>query len=114
GGGGEDILIGGTTAYDRDEGNREAMIPPASFAAIMAEWTRTDLAGTPLQVYQQKINHLMNGGGPNGPYRLNATTVSSDGVANTLTGGADLDWFFANALDTTDWDPLAGEQLVLL
>jgi hypothetical protein len=95
---GDDILIGGTTAHDTNL---------TALTALMAEWTRTDLG------YAERIDHLQNGGGLNGSYRLNTSTVFSDGIANTLTGGAGLDWFFANDLDTiTDRDPQ--EQVVRL
>jgi hypothetical protein len=30
---------------------------------------------------------------------LNTTTVQNDGVANSLYGGAGLDWYFAGVLD---------------
>jgi hypothetical protein len=45
---------------------------------------------------------MLTGGGLTGSYVLNATTVSDDGVADTLTGGAGLDWFWAGSQDTTD------------
>jgi hypothetical protein len=91
GGNGENILIGGTTQWDYD---------PVALAAIMAEWTRTDLA------YADRVDHLLNGGGLNGAYLLNATTVTGNGAGNTLLGGAGLDLYFGNLnLDYYDWDP---------
>jgi hypothetical protein len=37
---------------------------------------------------------------------LDATTVTGNGLGNTLTGNAGLDLFYgALALDTYDWDP---------
>src|SRR5262249_3767334 len=85
-----DLLIAGTTDYD---------VPTAAnlmaLDAIRAEWVRTDLTGTSLQVYQQKVSHLMNGGGLNGTYRLNATTAHDDGVRDVLSGRSDYDWFLA-------------------
>jgi hypothetical protein len=93
GGNDEDILIGGTTAYDTNI---------AALVAIMAEWSRTD------ETYDVRVNHLMNGGGNNDPFRLNATTVTGNGGGNTLMGGAGRDLFFGNlGSDTTDWDPLS-------
>jgi hypothetical protein len=91
---GEDILIGGTTVWDAD---------PVALNSIMAEWTRTDLT------YIERVNHLLNGGGLNGGYTLNASTVHGNGVADYLEGGY-ADWtdhapnlFFAEMpLDFTD------------
>jgi hypothetical protein len=46
--------------------------------------------------------------GANGLPALNASTVHSNGLANQLTGGGGVDWFFASsmdqALDFTDGD----------
>ena len=36
-----------------------------------------------------------HGGGLNGSYRLNATTVHDDAAIDTLFGEGGLDWFFA-------------------
>jgi autotransporter-associated beta strand protein len=105
GGNDDDILIAGTTDYDTSDQWQ------AAFTAIMNEWTQmTD--------YATRVDHLMNGGGLNGPYLLNAATVHSNGGGNTLTGhggGAnELNLYFANLDlgDTTDQDPGLGEQLI--
>jgi hypothetical protein len=90
GGTGEDILIGGTTAWDDN---------PAALAAIMAEWSRTDLS------YRQRLVHLVRGGGLNGSYVLNPSTVTANGLANTLTGDGGRDIFFVDGFDTADFDP---------
>jgi hypothetical protein len=91
GGAGDDILIGGSTIDDAN---------PGALHALQQEWTRTDEdSGT-------RINHLRNGGGLNDPYRLNASTVVDDGVADTLTGGLGQDWFWVNpGQDTRDNQP---------
>jgi hypothetical protein len=81
GGTGDDILIGGSTIYDA---NTTALL------ALLQEWTRTD------ETFGDRIDHLRNGGGLNGPYQLNASTVADDGVADTLTGGFGQDWFWVN------------------
>jgi Ca2+-binding RTX toxin-like protein len=92
GGDGEDILIGGSTAYDTDA---------VALRAIMDEWLRTDLS------YEERVDHLMNGGGLNGPYLLNSSTVSGNGGGNTLKGESGRDWFFGNLMrDENDWDAL--------
>jgi hypothetical protein len=58
--------------------------------AIMAEWSRTDLA------YADRVDHLLNGGGLSDPYLLNASTVFDDGTVNVLTGGGGMNLFFVN------------------
>jgi hypothetical protein len=93
GGPGEDLLIGGTTSHD---GNLTAL------DALMAEWTRTDLP------YAARIAHLQSGGGLNGTTVLNTATVFDDGVADTLTGGGGLDWFFLKNLSDLATDLNSG------
>ena len=58
----------------------------------MAEWGRTDVG------YATRVGRLNGslGGGLNGPYRLNASTVHDDNAADLLYGGAGMDWFFAH------------------
>jgi Ca2+-binding RTX toxin-like protein len=90
GGGADDILIGGTTDYDT---NTSALL------ALMSEWQRTDAD------YTTRISHLRNGGGNNGTFKLNSTTVHDDATADVLTGGAGKDWFWANLPEITDRDP---------
>ncbi len=90
----DDILIGGTTTHD---GNT------ASFAAIMAEWTRTDLT------YAQRIDHLRNGGGLNGQIKLNSSTVFDDSASDFLTGSTGLDWFWAT-LSGAQQDSIADKE----
>ncbi|SPP66892.1 hypothetical protein NITLEN_90147 [Nitrospira lenta] len=80
GNGDDDLLIGGTTAYDT---NLVAM------CNLTAEWLRTD------QTYSQRVSHLLNGGGLNGTFTLNVTTVFDDAVGDNLSGNAGTDWFFA-------------------
>jgi hypothetical protein len=87
GGDGEDILIGGTTAYDTN---------PALLQAIMDYWAGTDDYGT-------RVANLTGG---TGVPLLDATTVTGNRVGNTLNGGSGLDLFYGDlALDTYDWDP---------
>ena len=105
--GGDDILIGGTTDWD-------ANLP--ALCAIMDEWTRpctvpidTIVAGIQPQVcdnYDARTNNLEDGGGLNGVYVLDATTVHDDMAVDNLVGGnSDRDWFFAHTtgsfIDTT-------------
>jgi hypothetical protein len=84
-GAGDTILIGGTTDYDNNA---------AALAAILAEWSSSD-------DYATRIARLMGtmSGGLNGSYLLNASTVHDNGQADTLVGGAGLDWFLAGMAD---------------
>jgi Ca2+-binding RTX toxin-like protein len=89
GGNQSDILIGGTTAFDEDL---------AALDALMREWSQTAVS------YAARIRHLLGtqSGGMNGTVLLTndpAATVFDDGLANRLTGGLSLDWFFQGALD---------------
>jgi Ca2+-binding RTX toxin-like protein len=85
-GSGGDILIGGTTAYDNNA---------AALAALLAEWSRTDID------YTTRIAHLTGNtsGGLNGNYLLNTSTVHADGMINNLYGGPGMDWYFAGMAD---------------
>jgi Ca2+-binding RTX toxin-like protein len=81
GGAGDDVVIAGTTSYDTT---------PAALQAIRDYWVRTDLT------YTQRITGLTTGiPSTAGTVRLTATTVQNDNVSDTLTGGSELDWFFA-------------------
>jgi Ca2+-binding RTX toxin-like protein len=85
-GAGGDVLIGGTTAYDNNA---------AALAAVLAEWSRTDID------YATRIAHLTGSlsGGLNGTYLLNTSTVHSNGLADNLYGGSGMDWFLAGIAD---------------
>src|SRR5262249_52951864 len=80
-----DLLIAGYTDYDQNI---------AALAAIMQEWSRTDIG------YNGRVNHILGttAGGLNGSSLFNTSTIHDDGVADTLTGGNALDWFFANVV----------------
>jgi hypothetical protein len=75
-----DILIGGYTGYDSNL---------TALAYLMAEWGSRDS-------YTVRVTKLSNGGGLNGSYVLNSTTVSDDNTTDALYGGAGLDWYFAH------------------
>jgi hypothetical protein len=90
-GNGKDILISGTTSYDS---NTSAHI--TALDAILAEWASSDS-------YATRISKIMAGMGSGGAEAFNATTVKSDGVANTLGDGSQAsqnNWFFASSQDT--------------
>jgi Ca2+-binding RTX toxin-like protein len=104
-GSGGDILIGSTTAYDNNA---------AALAAILAEWTRTDID------YATRIAHLtgsMSGGlnhNSDGTtfYFLNNSTVQGNGLVDNLYGGAGMDWYYAGALDAL-FNKAKGEVVTL-
>jgi PKD repeat protein len=78
----DDLLIAGSTSFDANL---------AALVALRNEWARTDAD------YLTRIADLTGSqsGGLNGGYLLNAQTVKSSGVGDSLYGGAGLDWFFA-------------------
>jgi hypothetical protein len=82
GGADDDLLIGGTTAYDAS---------PAALAAIRSEWARTDLG------YGGRVAHLRNGGGGawNGAAVLTGNTVTNDADSDQMSGEGGQEWFWA-------------------
>lgn len=102
GGGGDDLLIAGTTAYDADL---------SALMAIMAEWTSGNS-------YATRVSNLRNGTGLNGGNVLRVagdagagpTTVFDDDAVDNLRGQAGLDWFFANVLEDILLDRNAGSE----
>ena len=91
GGTGDDILISGTFSY-YNEGTKFANW--AALFAVMAEWTRTDID------YNSRITDLRIGGGLNGSFLLNNSTVVTDGTSlDKLTGSTGLDWFWSFGSD---------------
>jgi hypothetical protein len=91
GGAGDDLLISGSISYGSNV---------AALLAIVREWTRTDVT------YAARVADLSNGGGLNGSYVLNATTLQDDGAVDVLTGGPDSDWFLANGSQDTFLDSM--------
>lgn len=81
-GGGQDILIAGSTDYDNND---------AALTAILAEWSRTD------EDFATRVSNLMSGA--DGLPALNASTVHWNGGGSKLVGGGVQDWFFANSFD---------------
>jgi hypothetical protein len=94
GGDDDDILIGGTTAYDMDA---------AALLAIMNYWSGSS------DDYATRVGNLLAG---NGVPLLDATTVTSNGGGNTLTGGPGLNLYYGNGADITDFDPSSGAVFV--
>jgi len=64
----DDILIAGSTTFDESQD---------ALSAILAEWTSSNS-------YSTRVNNLRSGGGANGAFALNGTTVIDDGAADTL------------------------------
>jgi Ca2+-binding RTX toxin-like protein len=83
-----DILIDGYTSYDSNT---------TALAYIMAEWDSSDS-------YSTRVKTISNGGGLNGSYVLDSTTVFDNGVSDSLYGGAGPDWFFAHTRGKTNKD----------
>ena len=95
GGGDDDILIAGTTNYDANR---------AQLEAIRNFWARTDLD------YASRVANLQAGAGAPA---LNFATINSNDGADTLSGNDGLDWFFAS-FDDVLTDIMDDEFLVVL
>jgi hypothetical protein len=91
--GGDDVLVSSRTAYDGD---------PVALNALAGEWRRSDAT------YAARVGHLSSGGGSNGTYRLNASTLFNDTAADVLTGGTGTDWFLLNSAGAGTLDRLLG------
>jgi Ca2+-binding RTX toxin-like protein len=99
GSGGSDLVIAGRTSYDADY---EAL------AAIFADW---NAAGG----YQNRIARLRTGTGsstaPLGIRLVVNQTIFDDGVADTIWGDSDLDWFFSEVKRDKVKDKVTSESL---
>src|SRR5262249_33556023 len=95
----DDILIGGTTSYDSNT---------SALQAILSEWKRTD------ETYAVRISNIRGTttGGLNGTFFFKSSTVFDDSVADTLTGGLGLDWFWANLAQDSLPDRVVGTEQV--
>ena len=92
GGDGHDLLVGGEYA---GEENR------AANQAILDEWSRLDLG------HEERVDNLETGGGLNGEYVLNDSTVSDPTpeigeLGDDLSGEVGREWFLASAGDKLD------------
>jgi len=79
----DDILIAGSTTHDEDD---------AALQAILNEWSSGNN-------YATRVNNIRNGGGANGTFVFDDTTVIDDGAADTLIGDGGLDWFWIGTGD---------------
>jgi Ca2+-binding RTX toxin-like protein len=100
GGGADDILIGGFLTSDTNV---------AALTAIFREWSRTDAAGTyARRLYNLRGTMPLDPGRLNGNFFLTVSTVDDDNVADQLTGGPGMDWFWADPAEVLDLMP--GEE----
>ncbi len=90
----DDILVAGPTAHDEDD---------AALQAILDEWTSANS-------YTTRVNNIRNGGGANGAFVLDDTTVFDDGAIDTLVGSGGMDWFLFGRKDKVK-DRAAGELM---
>jgi Ca2+-binding RTX toxin-like protein len=100
GGSGEDVLVGNATAHDA---NLNGLL------ALLSEWARTDAD------YATRVSHLrgQSGGGLNGAYLLDSTTILDDAAIDQLYGETGVDLFFTSTQDNAN-DLAAGETEVEL
>jgi phospholipase C len=80
---GNDLIIGGSTFFDANL---------SALKALLAEWTRTDIA------YVDKVAQITGAasGGKNGAYVLNSSTVFDDGSHDELDGASAANLYFAH------------------
>ncbi|MFO0903855.1 MAG: LamG-like jellyroll fold domain-containing protein [Pirellulales bacterium] len=75
---GDNLLVAGTTVYDDDA---------VSLAALLAEWASANR-------YEDRVDHILEGGGLNGATTLNEHTAFDDEAIDSLFGGAGRNWYF--------------------
>jgi uncharacterized repeat protein (TIGR01451 family) len=99
GGGNSDLLLAGTTSFDQNK---------AALLAIQAEWTSS-------RSLNQRMADLRSGSGPFlsplGVKLVAGATVFDDADVDTLFGGADLDWFFADLSRDKLKDRVSAEKI---
>ena len=100
---GNDIIVAGTTDHD--------FTVPA-LKAILNEWTQSTSHVT-------RVAHLTTGGGLNGLYFMNATTVHDDAVLDKINHGPGNDFIFARTptnggLDLVSPIPVGQDTLVII
>jgi len=107
GNGGNDILLGGTTAYDLND---------AALCAIMAEGSSGHSFATRIANLTDQTSSASFLSRLNGAYSLldqgSGQTVFNDTASDTLTGSAGSDWFFAGTADKVT-DLSASDQAFL-
>ncbi len=121
GGSGRDILISGGGTSILQAGSGEAILIGAHYLfdtnlaaldALMAEWSHTYDPINPLHDYQIRVGHLELGGGLNGPFVLNKSTVVPQAGVTTLITGGGLDFLIIDPGDILA-KPLRPGEVVL-
>jgi hypothetical protein len=95
-GDGEDLLVGGSTAYDTEAGL-------ASWQQLAAYWAGSD-------AYATRAANLLSGAGVP---PLDATTVTGNGGGNVLVGGGALALLFSDGLDAIAGFDQASQQVAI-
>jgi Ca2+-binding RTX toxin-like protein len=88
GGDGDDLLIAARTDWDHNS---------LALRSILNEWT----SGHDYAMRVANITNGSGGGGLNGGFYLNTSTVHDDGSIDTLYGEAGRDWFIDHASGAT-------------
>jgi Ca2+-binding RTX toxin-like protein len=120
GGSGRDILISGGGNSTLQAGAGEAVLVGAHYLfdtnlaalnALMAEWSHTYLPN-PLLDYRLRVGHLEHGGGLNGPFLLNPSTVVPQPGVTTLVSGGGVDFLILDSGDVLAHPPRPGEVVL--
>jgi hypothetical protein len=91
GNGGDDLMIGGMTAFDGND---------AALSAIDAEWTSGHDFATRIANLSGDSSNPGFGSRLNGSYFLiPLQTLFADAVVDTLTGSSGSDWYIVDASD---------------
>ncbi len=93
-GGGRSILVGGAGADTLAGGSDSDIViggnTTADLTAVLDAWLANG-------AYKKRVDALAS--------LLTSTTVTEDGAADTLSGGGNLDWFWAYGLDSVTLQP---------
>jgi uncharacterized repeat protein (TIGR01451 family) len=93
GGGGADLLVAGSAGDLLLSGSTTYAGNDAALAAMFNEWTSTDS-------YATRVHDLQFGGGLNGSYAFNSSTLINNSTGSILFGGSGNDWFIDG---NNDW-----------
>jgi uncharacterized repeat protein (TIGR01451 family) len=92
GGGGADLLLAGSAGDLLLSGSTIYAGNDAALAAVVNEWISADS-------YATRLHDLQFGGGLNGTYVFNRTTLINNSTGSLLLGGSGNDWFLAGPKD---------------
>jgi uncharacterized repeat protein (TIGR01451 family) len=93
GGGGSDLLMAGSSGDLLLAGSTTYAGNDTALAAIFNEWTST------ADPYATRIHNLQFGGGLNGGYVFNSSTLINNSTGSLLFGGSGSDWFIDGKKD---------------